>query len=583
MPIKKALAFSAVINLFFLILCLIFGDLKFGAIDDYFMAARLTGAFGTEYNPHLIFVNAIYGYALLPLYHLFPKIGWYYIGEIFSVFLSFTVIGYVLLQRCGERWGSILATLFTAMFASDFYLVVQFTQCASILSAAGMLFFAYGVVSKKKAEDCCASQRQACNNTLKQFFLTLSKMQSFLPFILGVFLMLWGSVMRWQAFLMGMPFFCLGMFFILKECWRRKCQVIVGLAVLFSAAFAMHHWDRNLYKAPEFAEFIKFQGPRVTFGDNGNYNQNAVYEDAEELGLSGKDYHILTQWTFYDTEVFSADSLKRYSDIVSAYRDKNIPEQIPRNLLNSLGHSLNTPVFWTWFILCLLVYATRPKKFLYLWASLVLILGLMAYLLDMGRLVYRVESGFWLYAAVLAVPLFGKFKREIPHQLVYITLFAIVAINLYSYATSGKMVRDPNSGQERTLAIEDSTNYKQVFDYIDSQPHKMFLLSMNAFMRFSHHRNPPYLAEPIGIYRNTVSFGYWTPYLPEVTEALADYGITNPIKDVVHDNVIVLNEPHLADFLQRHYYDSVAVDTLKSIGEMTFFKYRLVTKQEDKE
>lgn len=583
MSFKRALTYSFIINLFFLALCLIFGDLKFGAIDDYFMAARLTGAFGTEYNPHLIFVNAIYGYALLPLYHLFPKIGWYYIGEMFSVFLSFTVIGYVLLQRCGERWGSILATLFTAMFASDFYLVVQFTQCASILSAAGMLFFAYGVVSKKKAEDCCASQRQACNNTLKQFFLTLSKMQSFLPFILGVFLMLWGSVMRWQAFLMGMPFFCLGMFFILKECWRRKCQVIVGLAVLFSAAFAMHHWDRNLYKAPEFAEFIKFQGPRVTFGDNGNYNQNAVYEDAEELGLSGKDYHILTQWTFYDTEVFSADSLKRYSDIVSAYRDKNIPEQIPRNLLNSLGHSLNTPVFWTWFILCLLVYATRPKKFLYLWASLVLILGLMAYLLDMGRLVYRVESGFWLYAAVLAVPLFGKFKREIPHQLVYITLFAIVAINLYSYATSGKMVRDPNSGQERTLAIEDSTNYKQVFDYIDSQPHKMFLLSMNAFMRFSHHRNPPYLAEPIGIYRNTVSFGYWTPYLPEVTEALADYGITNPIKDVVHDNVIVLNEPHLADFLQRHYYDSVAVDTLKSIGEMTFFKYRLVTKQEDKE
>lgn len=583
MPFKRALTYSFVINLFFLILCLIFGDLKFGAIDDYFMAAKLTGALGTEYNPHLIFVNAIYGYALLPLYHLFPKIGWYYIGEMTAVFISFFTIGYVLLRKMGANWGTLLATLFTAMFASDFYLVVQFTQCASILSAAGMLFFAYGLVSKKKAEDCCASQRQACNNTLKQFFLTLSKMQPYLPFILGVFLMLWGSVMRWQAFLMGMPFFCLGMFFILKECWRRKCQVIVGLAVLFSATFAMHHWDRNLYKAPEFAEFIKFQGPRVTFGDGGNYNQNAVYEDAEELGLSGKDYHILTQWTFYDTEVFSADSLKRYSDIVSVYRDKNIPEQIPRNLLNSLGHSLNTPVFWTWFILCLLVYATRPKKFLYLWASLVLILGLMAYLLDMGRLVYRVESGFWLYAAVLAVPLFGKFKREIPHQLVYITLFAIVAINLYSYATSGKMVRDPNSGQERTLAIEDSTNYKQVFDYIDSQPHKMFLLSMNAFMRFSHHRNPPYLAEPIGIYRNTVSFGYWTPYLPEVTEALADYGITNPIKDVVHDNVIVLNEPHLADFLQRHYYDSVAVDTLKSIGEMTFFKYRLVTKQEDKE
>ncbi|MBP5247487.1 MAG: hypothetical protein J6Z31_06460, partial [Fibrobacter sp.] len=150
MPIKKALAFSAIINLFFLALCLFFGDIKFGAIDDYFMAARLTGAFGTEYNPHLIFVNAIYGYALLPLYHLFPKIGWYYIGEMFAVFISFFTIGYVLMRKLGANWGTLLATLFTALFASDFYQVVQFTQCASILSAAGMLLFAYGVISNNQ-------------------------------------------------------------------------------------------------------------------------------------------------------------------------------------------------------------------------------------------------------------------------------------------------------------------------------------------------------------------------------------------------------------------------------------------------
>jgi hypothetical protein len=44
----------------------------------------------------------------------------------------------------------------------------------------------------------------------------------------------------------------------------------------------------------------------------------------------------------------------------------------------------------------------------------------------------------------------------------------------------------------------------------------------------------------------------------------------------VHDNVIVINEGMLSNFLQRHYYDSVAVDTLRGMGEMTFFKYRLV-------
>ena len=563
MPLRRALAYSAVINLIFLTLCLVFGDLKFGAIDDYFMAARLTGALGTDYNPHLIFVNAIYGYALLPLYHLFPKIGWYYIGEMFSVFLSFTVIGYVLLQRCGERWGAILATLFTALFASDFYLVVQFTQCASILSAAGMLLFAYGIIQCSRMDRFVA---KAPRNDVRKY----------IPFVFSIILMLWGSVMRWQAFLMGMPFFCLGMLFIFKHCWKVKWRVIAGLAILFVGAFAMHSWDQKIYQVPEYADFVKFQGPRVTFGDNSNYNQNAVYEDAEELGLSGKDFHMLTEWMLYDTEVYSVDSLARYASLIPPYREKNEVRLIPQKLLNALAHSLRSPLFWVWFAFCIIVYCTQRRKFLYLWSSLALILALLAYLMAMGRLVYRVESGFWLYAAVLAIPLFGRFTLDIPHKLAYSILAVIAAANVFTYATSGEMVRDPSSGRARTLAIEDTTDYMQVFDYIDSQPDKMFLLSMNAFMRFSHHRNPPYLAEPIGQYRRTVSFGYWTPYLPEVTDALNDFGVTNPIKDVVHDNVIVLNKPHLVDFLQRHYYDSVAVDTLREIGEMTFLKYRQV-------
>ena len=555
MPFKRALTYSLIINLFFLALCLIFGDLKFGAVDDYFMAARLTGALGTDYNPHLIFVNAIYGYALLPLYHLFPAIGWYYIGEMFSVFLSFTVIGYVLLQRCGERWGAILAALFTALFASDFYLVVQFTQCASILSAAGMLLFVFGIIRSR-------------NNQ--------TKLQVAIPFILGIILMLWGSIMRWQAFLMGMPFFCLGLLFILRECWSAKRHVIAGIAILFAGAFGMHAFDQKIYQSPTYEDFNKFQGPRVALGDNSNYNQNAVLEDIEELGLSSKDYNLLTEWIHYDTEAFSADSLKRYTDIIPPYRDENRIQDIPRNLLNALSKSLHSPLFWTWFFFCLIVYFTNSKKALYAWTSLILILALMAHLLAIGRLVYRVESGFWLYAAVLAIPLFNKITFSISQKLVYTILGVIATANVISYACSGAMVRNPVNGEKRTIAVEDSTDYTQVFNYIDNQSDKMFLLSMNAFMRFSHHRNPPYLATPPGVFKRTVSFGYWTPYLPEVNEALNEFDITNPIKDIIKDNVIVLNEPGLRDFLQRHYYDSITIDTLESIGDMTFFKYRLV-------
>ena len=555
MPFKRAFLYSVVINLFFLTLCLVFGDIKFGAIDDYFMAAVLAGAHGTDYNPHLLFVNAIYGYVLLPLYHLFPKIGWYYIGEMFAVFASFTAVGYVLLRRCGERWGLLLAMLFTAMFASDFYLVLQFTQCASILSAAGMLLFAHGLVG-------CRAPKGARNDVA--------------PVVLGVLLLLWGSVMRWEAFLMGMPFFCVGLLFNLKQCWKFKWVTVAGLAVMFAGAYAMHLFDASLYKNAEYAPYVDIQGPRAALGDGSNYNQNAVYEDLEEMDKSGIDYHMLTEWVFYDTETFAADSMRAIVDVISNYRDKIEQGNIPQLLLNALGHSLHSPLFWTWFIFCLLIWVANRKKFLYLWASLGVILYLMSMLLAMNRLVYRVESGFWLYAAILAVPLWGRFRYELPRKLVLVAVVTIALANVFTYATSGEMVRGPGSGELRTLAIEDSTDYDQVFAYIDSQPDKMFLLSMNAYMRFSHHKNPPYLAEPIGSYRRTVSLGYWTPYLPEITRALAEFGVTNPMKDVVHDNVIVINEGRLGDFLQRHYYDSIAVDTLKVIGEMEFFKYRIV-------
>ncbi len=552
MSFKRAITYSVAINLFFLTLCLIFGDLKFGAIDDYFMAARLTGALGTDYNPHLIFVNAIYGYALLPLYHLFPKIGWYYIGEMFSVFLSFTVIGYVLLQRCGERWGAILAALFTALFASDFYLVVQFTQCASILSAAGMLLFAYGVVEKRATA----------------------------PFVLGIILMLWGSVMRWQAFLMGMPFFCLGMLFIFKDCWKAKWRVIAGLAILFVGAFAMHNWDQKIYQTPEYADFVKFQGPRATLGDKGNYNKNAVYEDAEELGLSGLDYHMLNEWIWYDTEIFSVDSLKRYTDMIPPYMDKIHAREFPRKILNAITHASQAPLFWTWAFFCLALFLTHRSKSLYIWASFALIIAFMFYLLSMGRLVYRVENGFWLYSAILAIPLFGRFTFNITSKAVALVITIICLSNIATYASSGNIVRDPSSGEKRTLVSKDSTDYSQVFEYIDQNPDKLFLLSMEAFMKFSHHKNPPYLAEPAGSYRRTVSLGYWTPYLPEIETTLRDFNATNPIKDLINDDVIALDASHLSAFLQRHHYDSVAVDTLKTIGIMRFCKYRLVNKEE---
>ena len=184
MPSKKNLAQSLSINIFFLSLCLIFGNLRFGANDDIFMSGILSGMYGQEFNVHLTFVNALYGYVLLPFYHILPEINWYYIGEMSSIFISLTIIGYIIIKKVGSNWGMILTSLLVALCASDYYIVLQFTQCAAMLSAAGMLCCVYGFeIWSAKPENA------------KVAILTIA---------IGIILLWWGSWMRWPAFLMGL-------------------------------------------------------------------------------------------------------------------------------------------------------------------------------------------------------------------------------------------------------------------------------------------------------------------------------------------------------------------------------------------
>ncbi len=536
------------VNLFFLGLCLCFGKMQFGSLDDFFMAGVLTGIHGDAYNPHLYFVNAIYGYCLLPFYSLFPKIGWYYVFEMLGVFLSLTVVSCIIVKQVGIALGSIVASALLSLLCSDFYLSIQFTQCAALYSVAGMVAILFGV----------------SRNSLKYY-------------IFGCLMVLWGSIMRWDAFLMGLPFLCVAILFNMRGLLKKRRQVIVIAATLFLLLFSAKTFDESLYRVDDYRPYKEIQGPRSAFGDAHNYNMQAVYEDMEELGKSGTDYVMLTDWVFYDTENFRVDSLKKILKYVDLYRNKNTISSVSLILLNSISDSFEKPALWAFVFLCLLIFMTNPRKHLYVWFSFAVVLCEIAYLLSLNRLVYRVESGIWLYATILAIPLLKK-KFWLARKWTLIIVAIILFVNVVEYCRTGTIVRDATTGQNRAVVDDDSTDYAQVFKYINEHPDKMFLVGMNTYMKFAKYKNLPYLSEPIGSFKRIVSYGYWTPYLPEITESLKEFGVTNPIKDVVHDNVISIDVGNLCDYLQRHYYDSIQVQILHKIDDVVFYKYSVVDK-----
>ena len=541
---------ALLLNLFFLLVCFTLGVKFFmGLCDDVFMARILEGAYGESYNVRMTFVNVLYGYALLPLYYLFPRISWYYVGEVVAVFISFTVLSYVAIKKAGLQWGTIISFLIVACFARDFYLTLQFTQCAAALGAAGMLLFVYGL-------DSVFSQKKI--------------------FVVAFFLMLWGYCMRKDAFLMGVPFFAFVMLFYVRKAFAYRYRFVLCIALILLGLCCAKYFNDIHYSASDYQKYLEFQPTRVMLGDKENYDKDAVYEELEESGLYGEDYLLLRDWVFYDKEVFSLDSLKRVTTKIAKYTHPLKWSENPLKVLYRLDSSLSHPCCWAFCLIGLALLYLKGKRSLYVWGAFVIVLAEMGYLIYLMRLVYRVETGLWFYATVLALPLMKGFQ-PIPRRLFMSVMGAFFIVFTATFFYTNSFIRSNTSGHFLNVSRQKSLidDYQPVFRYMDSLPsNTIFLMPMGTYQTISRCLQPLYFSVPIGSWKRMVSFGFWTPYFPDVEKSLRQYGIENPMQDVVKENVVVLApNDFLSDYLRRHYYENVKVDTVRDVNGLKFFKY----------
>lgn len=555
---KKALLTSLGVNVFFLTLCLVFGNLGFGAIDDFFMARILEGVYGDDYNVHLTFVNVLFGYALLPLYHLFPQIGWYYVGEMFTVFASLSAICFVLLRKFDKGWGLFISILFVAALATDHYLTLQFTQCASVLSAAGIFLLWYG----------CEFDDNPCLSKLSKGIVAL-----------GLVLFLSGALMRFEAFLMGGPFFAL--MFLSRFSQNRGCRkkIVILVVVFLTALVGCKKIDQLHYESPAYRNFVEFNGMRSVFGDGANYDDRAVHEDMDEMGLQGTDFAHLRAWTHYDNEVFSTKNVQGIVELVKKYTEKPNLFIYPKGLLDCFVGAGNSPLFLFWFACCVLAVFSKKSNVTHIWLSLFCVMLAYTYLFYVGRVVYRVENGLWLYAAIYTMSKVEHLPK-VPQKFLIAISMAIVLVNVFMYSAHGTEVRNVNNGAPLVYK-KDSTDYSGFFNYMDSLGDSaLVLLPHERYMDLSFHREPVYLAAEKGSWKKYIPMGFWTPKFPDIENHIQSVGVTNPFEDVIKDNVYVVDYALLGTFLRNHYDYEVKYEKIKDFNGMSLLKYSLVEDSE---
>lgn len=551
---KNTLVYAFLLNVLFLGLYLAFGQIRHSSLDDYFMSGVLTGAYGGNYDVHLYFVNAAYGYFLKPFYWLFPKVGWYFIFELAGTFAAFTTISYFVTKKIGLKWGCAVAALILATLMPNYYFSVGFTQCATIYTAAGILGFICGISERSKK------------------ILVLG----------GIFLVA-GSVMRHEGFLLGVPYLILllGMQVVEERKWWYVS--IVALALVFVAIEELREHNQNLYSESDYKYYAAYQPIRSYFGDGGFYDKEAVYDELEERGMSGQDFNFLKGWDFYDTEVFYIDSLNAIKKIAQNNLYQPNPKRMPIAFLMTVSNSFAGPTGWCWLILCVILILGGSKSgILYPWFSLGFVGISIGYLLLVNRLVSHVESGIWMYAIVSAVPLLRrnwlesnrvtlKWNKVVYAAMVMVTcIFAAKGISSQGWLkTNFSLIETPKL----------SADWDAFVNYAQEHPSNVFLLSFERYKTLGMYKNPAYKAIEPGSWNNIVPLGYWNVHLPAMKEELHKRGVENPLRDITHDNVYLIedgNSPSLMDYYERHYHKVIKGDTVWRSGDLFLFSYHVV-------
>ena len=538
------------INIFFFTLFAFLGVFRYGALDDYFMSTVLTGAYGSEFDPHLVFVNGMLAYCLMPLYYLFPNVGWFYIFQMCSIFGAFTLFSYCLMRQLGFRLGVSLAVLLSAA-AIEFYASISFTICAPLLAASGAIVFVKGSLQKKT-----------------------------LWLVAGCILLFLGAMLRFQMFLLVIFFLgalLLWAHFPLKTAPKKS---LIALVLCGLAIYAVNAFDDSLYKYPEYNYYKEYQYKRAFFGDGAHYDKEAISDELEERGMTPLDFQLLCAWNFYDTQVFSKDSLDAIIKIANRNAYVENKQRLPAAVAMGISNAFTRNMAWCWCFVCVLILLFAEKKSrLYPWVSLVLVAASYIYLLQLNRLVSHVEMGIWLYATVMGIPLLqrnnavagvlGKIASRLP---IIVSLFALVFL-------AGTILSLPKENRNRAIFAvpEMSSDLRGFLEYANKNIDNVYLLSFYQYKDLGFVKDPPYKAALPGSWQNIIPIGYWNINLPGMKRELEKRGVQNPLHDIVKDNVFTIetgNMPSYQLFYKNHYHKNLKVDTVQAFGNLMVLKYR---------
>lgn len=548
--LKKPLICSFVLNLAIALLLFLIYDFHWETNDDVYMSSIAYGTYG-QYDEHLMFINIIIGRLLKGLLTLCPWIPWYGVLQTAIVFVSFVIIGYRIYDIRLDFEMLIISTVIIWIMGLQFYVQMQFTKTAGIASIAGILLILR--------------------------FCAQRKGKNWVAFAIGLVMCSVGIMYRVSPFYPSFAIlFVLGVYELVyynnRDLVKRLlryggCALL--LLVIIKGLVVCNNIEYN--KNAEYKSYAQFNSERVKLTDFywPNYYDNIV--GYEKLGISKLDIDFYASWNLADKAVINTQNLK----IINSFKDdKSIQNGLGENkksVQNFLVQFYN--VFMNYSFIIALVFITlieikseRSVRIFFCVSSVVFI-ALEFYLYNRGRVfIQRVDAVFMMAFIVAQLVRYAYEKKEEKKWMIRITIIMLplILLNLTVQGTTDGISKISEKEQQEWI------------DYLQNNKDTLFMMESwtNVYLLDSIYSI--WDVPAMGLSENVYLLGGWLYQSPYTNGILDEYGIDNPMEDMVGNDKVcfVVNGSTDAfeQYIERHYYENVKFEFVNKIGDSCIYR-----------
>lgn len=576
---------AILVNVLFLASILLFCDIKYEVSDDFVMASIMSGAYGDAPNPHMIFINILWGYLMLPFYYLFPNISWYLIFQLGLILLSFVLVSYMLLKKLNRPMAFLLIVILLTFFADDAYILVQFTKTAMLAVMGGGVVFAWALFEDRNWKLKMLAAIVCLAGTLIRFNII---------YIAGGFLLLILIVEFWKMFWKERKE---------KNFQKKIVRVIIPGIFVIALAFGLDNLDSYIYNQDEKYKYFKQYGEaRGKIVDASDYGYEAYRTELEKIGVSENDYKLMRTWNFADNEVFTLEVMQKTAEIITNYKKNvEISKEMILEDMQTRGIT-GYPIFLATAFLVVLTCIFQRKYSLAGFCSAGLGVAYILYFFFRERVVYRTE--YAVFAGIFLSILYFWEEKGMKKWANYVEIGRICAIlnvvclvlqmPLYLPDRSYQAVTD----EDRRFYIDDtffeSWNYDArkyrknvnkgkpengLIREIETHKENLYFLDFHTTMQTLYYEWNPFRALPTGYFDNALYFASVMTNFPEERACMERYGITQPLKELVNDNVYLVDTDaktldNKIKFIQEHYYPDAYAELYKEIDGYQIWKIK---------